>query len=167
MSARPSCAGGRNPFLLRSLVLRLALLLSAAAGCSPQAGIESPAATASIVATAPEATAPEATPTERPSPLERASLPAGFPVLQGAAQLDLPDNDPGLIGMWSTDQFGSVAYDFYAGALPAAGYPIVGLYPGEGVGIIRFRVADGAIWQMVVHSALGGGFDIEIRLDRP
>ena len=162
MSARPSCAGGRNRFLLRSLVLRLALLLSAAAGCSPHSAVELPAATASIVATA-----PEATPTERPTSLERRSLPAGFPVLQGAARLDLPDDDPGLIGMWSTDQFGSVAYDFYAGALPAAGYPIVGLYPGEGVGIIRFRVADGAIWQMVVHSALGGGFDIEIRLDRP
>ena len=29
-------------------------------------------------------------------------------------------------------------FSFYTDELPRAGYPIEGLYPGEGVGIIRF-----------------------------
>lgn len=79
----------------------------------------------------------------------------------------MPQDDPGLIGLWSSDQQGSAAYDFYATALPAAGYRIVGLYPGGAVAVIRFGLPGGAIWQMVAH---GGGDDtirIEIRLDRP
>jgi hypothetical protein len=80
--------------------------------------------------------------------------------------MGLPDDDPGLIGLWETDEQGSAAYDFYVGALPAAGYPIVGLYPGGAVALIRFQVG-AAVWQMVAHGASDGLVAIEIRLDRP
>jgi hypothetical protein len=94
-------------------------------------------------------------------------LPSGFPVLPGAVPAAMVNDDPGLIGLWNSDQLGSTAYDFYVSALPAAGYPIVGLYPGGGVALIRFRTASGAIWQMVAHGGPGGTEAIEIRLDRP
>ena len=94
-------------------------------------------------------------------------LPRAFPVLERAVPAALPADDPGLIAAWTSDRLGSAAYDFYAGSLPAAGYPIVGLYPGGDVAVIRFRVPTGAIWQMVVHGGATGRVTIEIRLDRP
>ena len=78
----------------------------------------------------------------------RVALPSGFPVLPGAAPAALPADDPGLIAAWTSDQLGSSAYDFHAASLAAWGYPIVGLYPGGDVALIRFRAADGATWQM-------------------
>ena len=98
--------------------------------------------------------------------MERANLPEGFPVLPGAAPLPLTDDDPGLIAAWSSDQLGSVAYDFYRGALPGAGYPILGAYPGGDVAVIRFA-AGNATWQMVATGRADGVERIEIRLDRP
>jgi len=99
--------------------------------------------------------------------VERTQLPSGFPVLPGALPLPMPDDDPGLIGLWESGHFGSAAYDFYVTALPAAGYPIVGTYPGGEVAIIRFGAAEGEIWQMVTRTASDGLLVIEIRLDRP
>jgi hypothetical protein len=93
-------------------------------------------------------------------------LPGDFPVMDGAVRLPLPPGDPGLIALWESAEAGSGAYDFYVSALPAAGYPIVGLYPGGGVALIRFRV-QGEIWQVVVHGAADAGVAIEVRLDRP
>ena len=100
------------------------------------------------------------------SPGPRRPLPTGFPVLPGATAIQLPVDDPGLIGLWETHEQGSAAYDFYVDALPAAGYPIVGLYPGGGVALIRFN-AEAEIWQMVAHGTADGQVAIEIRLDRP
>ena len=97
----------------------------------------------------------------------RRPLPAGFPVMPGAVPVPMPRDDPGLIGLWESDQAGSAAYDFYVDALPAAGYPIVGLYPGGEVALIRFGVPEGEVWQMVAHGTAGGQVAIEIRLDRP
>jgi hypothetical protein len=94
-------------------------------------------------------------------------LPSGFPVLAGAIPAALAAGDPGLIAAWSSDQLGSAAYDFFAASLPASGYPIVGLYPGGDVAVIRFRVPAGTIWQMVAHGGATGHATIEIRLDRP
>ena len=79
----------------------------------------------------------------------------------------MPGDDPGLIGLWESEQAGSAAYDFYATALPAAGYPIVGLYPGGEFAIIRFRAPTGDVWQMVARGTPEGRVAIEIRLDRP
>jgi hypothetical protein len=87
--------------------------------------------------------------------------------MPGAVPLPLPRNDPGLIGLWESDQAGSAAYDFYVEALPAAGYPIIGLYPGGQVALIRFGLPEGEVWQMVAHGMPEGRVAIEIRLDRP
>ena len=97
---------------------------------------------------------------------ERPQLPIGFPVMVGAVRTPLPTDDPGLIARWENGEAGSAAYDFYVAALPAAGYPIVGVYPGGGVALIRFR-AQGQIWQVVAQGAADGGVSIEVRLDRP
>ena len=79
----------------------------------------------------------------------------------------MPDDDNGLIGLWSSDLHGSGAYDFYVGALPAAGYPILALYPGGGGAVIRFGMPDGATWQLVTRAGRKGTVAIEVRLDRP
>ena len=96
----------------------------------------------------------------------RPPLPSGFPVMDGAVPLPLPAGDPGLIALWESTEAGSAAYDFYVTALPAAGYEIVGLYPGGGVALIRFTV-QGEIWRVVAHGAPDGQVAIEVRLDRP
>jgi hypothetical protein len=97
---------------------------------------------------------------------ERPPLPSGFPVMDGAVPMPLPAGDPGLIALWESAKAGSAAYDFYVAALPTARYEIVGLYPGGGVALIRFR-AQGEIWQVVMHGATDGQVAIEVRLDRP
>lgn len=97
---------------------------------------------------------------------ERPPLPRGFPVMDGAVRMPLPSDDPGLIALWESAETGSAAYDFYAAALPAADYPIVSLYPGGGVALIRFSV-QGEVWQVLAHGATDGRVAIEVRLDRP
>jgi hypothetical protein len=94
-------------------------------------------------------------------------LPRDFPVLSGAVRVAMPDDDPGLIGLWTTDHTGSDAYDFFVAALPAAGYPIVGRYPGGGAAVIRFSLPDGVVWQVVTRAAGDESVAIEVRLDRP
>jgi len=101
------------------------------------------------------------------SPASRPDLPADFPTFPGARSALLPDDDPGLIAAWTTDQLGYAAYDFYVDGLPAAGYPIEGLYPGGEFAIIRFRGTGGAVWQVVVHGLIAEPVRIEVRLDRP
>lgn len=98
---------------------------------------------------------------------QRVPLPRGFPVPAGAVPVAMPDDDPGLIGLWATEVRGSAAYDFYAAALPAAGYRIVAVYPGGAAAVIRFSLPDGAIWQVVTRPAPEGPVAIEVRLDRP
>jgi hypothetical protein len=147
------------------LVLPLVLAAAAAcAACGPAPGSGSPSAstTGSPSPGIATATAPAAE-----TPAVRIPLPSGFPVLEGAAPEAMPDDDPGLIGLWSSDRLGSAAYDFYVTGLPAAGYPIIGLYPGGGVAQIRFAVPDGAVWQMVAYGGSNGRVTIEIRQDRP
>jgi hypothetical protein len=100
------------------------------------------------------------------SPPQRIPLPGGFPVVPGAVQVAMPNDDPGLIGLWTTDLPGSGAYDFFVNALPAAGYRIVAAYPGGGAAVIRFSLPDGAIWQVVTRAGPDGSVAIEVRLDR-
>lgn len=150
----------------RSFVPALVMVAAVSVACGLDPGMaSSPAsqptplsAIASVLAATPKASG---------SGTERHPLPRGFPILPGAVPVTMADDDPGLIGLWSTHQLGSAAYDFYVAALPGAGYPIVGLYPGGDFAAIRFRVPDGAIWQMVAHGGVGGTVAIEIRLDRP
>ena len=141
-----------------SLGAILVMAVALCAGCGGLPSAVSPAASQSAPASRQPATG---------SPPERMALPSGFPVLEGAVQAALPADDPGLIAAWTSDHRGSGAYDFYAASLPGAGYPIVGLYPGGEVAVIRFRVPGGTIWQMVLHGGATGRATIEIRVDRP
>ena len=140
--------------------IRLLLLVLAVGGCS--IGTVSPSPRGSEAGVVPSAS------TGVPvSLVQRRALPGGFPILPGAVPKPMPDDDPGLIGLWQSDELGSAAYDFFVAALPAAGYPIIGRYPGGEVALIRFGAPEGEIWQMVAHTAPDGRLAIEIRLDRP
>lgn len=99
------------------------------------------------------------------SPVEHPALPARFPVLPGARPEALRDDDPVTIASWTSDEVGPVAYDFYVRALPAAGYPTWGLFPGGAVAIIRFTAPGGVTWQLVLTRD-GKGTRIEVRLDQ-
>jgi hypothetical protein len=140
----------------RSTIPRLVLLVMLAGGCAT-GGSSAPSRSAS--------TSFSSEPSR--SAVVRTPLPSAFPAVPGAVRMPVPDDDPGLIAWWESDQAGSAAYDFYADALPAAGYPIVGLYPGGEVAIIRFSGPDREVWQMVAHGTQDGRTAIEIRLDRP
>jgi len=91
-------------------------------------------------------------------------LPAGFPVLPGAVrEQPLPADAPGTIARWSSDQVGPVAYDFYLDALPPAGFPTTGLYPGGAVAIIGFQTPSGDPLELVLTLEPGsGGTVIEV-----
>jgi hypothetical protein len=135
---------------------RLVLVAIVAGGCTT-GGSSSPSSSASSNVSSGQSR----------SAVVRTPLPSGFPVLAGATSVPPADDDPGLIALWQSDQIGSAAYDFYVNALPAAGYPIVGLYPGGAFALIRFRAPDGQVWQMVAHGTSDGTVAIEVRLDRP
>ncbi len=140
-----------------SSIVHLLLLAGLAAGCGVPMERGSPSAAASSSASATASIG---------SSVVRAPLPAGFPVPPGAVPAALPGDDPGLIALWTSDQPGSATYDFYVTALPSAGYPILGLYPGGEWAIIRFALPNGAIWQVVAHGTGVDGATIEVRLDR-
>lgn len=163
---RAVAQGGDIPKRRRKIAV-LVLLLTLSAGCSlAERGIASGGA--SPAEASPSATAgPSATAEPSPSAFLRVPLPSGFPVLPGALAVVMPDDDPGLLGLWESDQLGSAAYDYYRVALPQAGYPVLGLYPGGDVAVIRFRAGGGEIWQLVAHGAPDGLVAIEVRLDRP
>jgi hypothetical protein len=117
-----------------------------------------------------ETTAPASrgftTPAITSSSAPAVELPGGFPVLPGAVPDQLPADDPGIIARWSSDQVGPVAYDFYVDALPAAGYPTTGLYPGGAVAVIGFQTLSGERWELVL-TLHDGGTLIEVRLAQP
>ena len=136
----------------RPAIPRLVLLVILAGGCAT-GGTSTPSSSASSEPSR--------------SAVVRTPLPSGFPVVPGAAPVPPLPDDPGLIAVWESDQAGSGAYDFYVDALPAAGYRIVGLYPGDEVALIRFRVQDGQVWQIVARGKADGTVVIEVRLDRP
>ena len=146
--------------MYRAPIWSVVLLAGLLAGCST-VEVSSASEAASLAASAAASSEP---PT---SAVERQPLPTGFPVLAGAVAVAMPDDDAGLIGLWESDRVGSAAYDFYAEALPTAGYPIVGLYPGGDVALIRFQATNGAVWQLIAHASADGGTSIEVRLDRP
>lgn len=111
-------------------------------------GIASPSVQASSAATRPE-------------------LPANFPVLPGVTEVALPPDDLGVIARWTTDKVGTIAFDFYSDALPAAGYAVEGLHPGGEWALIRFTGPTGQLWQVVIHGLDLHTAQIEVRLDRP
>lgn len=89
---------------------------------------------------------PPGTPFVRPSspassdPIasQRPPMPSRFPVPERAEPALLDPADPTIIGHWFVPTRGYDIYNFYRDALPRAGYPIEGLYPGDIAAIIRF-----------------------------
>ena len=139
---------------LRS-VLPVVSLVLAACGNSPAttAGHAAPSSTpgeASTLTPAPGATGqPELPPRQRPA------LPpdlADFPVPPDATPRPLPTGSA-LVGRWAIEP-GSGAYRFLRDALPAAGYSITWLGPGDSVAIIRFEDRAGGAWQIDIHGDL-------------
>ena len=150
MHDRPiPCRQAPVPATLAGLLAVVAL-----AGCSLP-GTTSSAAPPSVAGTPPTASIGESRPV----------LPAGFPVMPGAAAATLP-SDPTVIARWTVDELGSAAYDFYAAALPTGGYPIVGRYPAERSALIRFTAPRGSVWQLVAEQ-VGNGTQITVQTDRP
>lgn len=151
----------------RSHALAGLLLVTIVAGCSSGAsGSPGPSATPKATPTI----APSGAPSASGSPAEPAELPelpATFPVIPGATTAEPADDDPGLIASWTVQVVGSAVYDFYVEALPAAGYPIDGLFPADTFAVIRFLGANGQLWQLVMESEDLATSRIEVRLDRP
>lgn len=143
----------------QTVLLLLLLLVCGVAACEPGAAPEGGEASTPTEAVASPSVV-SAIPVERPA------LPDGFPVLPGARSEAVPDDDLSTIARWTSDEIGPVAYDYYIEALPAAGYPTMGLYPGGAVANIRFEVPGTAIWQLVLTRD-GDGTGIEVRLDQP
>ena len=77
---------------------------------------------------------------------------AAFPVPPDAKRLPLPVGSS-LLGRWRVEP-GSGTYRFYRDALPAAGYSITGLAPGDTVASIRFEDRSGGAWQIDIHGDL-------------
>ena len=97
----------------------------------------------------------------------RPQLPSDFPVLPGAVEMALPSDDLGVVARWTTDRVGAVAFDFYSAALPLAGYPVEGSYPGGEWAAIRFTGPVGRSWQVVIHELDLHTSQVEVRIDRP
>lgn len=158
-------------------------LLALAACTAPEAVVPTPAPTATPTSTrsaTPSATIspplvqdPPGTPFVRPSPPsssdplagQRPPMPSGFPVPQGAEPALLDPDDPTMIGHWFVPTMGYNVYNFYVDALPGAGFPIEGLYPGDIVAIIRFHEAS-----QILQVHLAGDLeqtDLILRTDVP
>jgi hypothetical protein len=105
--------------------------------------------------------------TFNPSPTEEAvpEIPAGFPVMPGMLQDDPTPSEPGLVARWRTKASGAEVYTFLEDALPAAGYRVDLLGPGDVVAVIRFTPPGGAQLQIDLGQA-GGGTFMELRLPR-
>jgi hypothetical protein len=108
-----------------------------------------------------------ASPSVSASPVSQSppELPAGFPLMPGmVADGELPA-DPDLIGRWTTEANGAQVYAYLQDALPAAGYRIDLLAPGDTVAVIRFTPPDGRQLQIDLGQE-GGGTSVELRLPR-
>ena len=156
MADRPNTCSAplRNSHGWPTLFLSGAAVLLLLAACSAVAADPSLKATPHATQSASVAQSPD-----------RTGLPESFPVMPGAVAAELPA-DPTVIARWTVDRVGSAAYDFYAAALPKAGFRVAGLYPAERAAIIRFDAPDGEIWQLLAEQ-VGDGTRITVRMDQP
>lgn len=151
-----------------ALVVPLAVLgwLVVGASCATPVGEATPAVPRLSAGPATPAVASQVPASVAPSPeAARPTPPAGFPVFPGASPAALPADDPGVAARWITEEVGSAPYDFYVAALPAAGFAVLGSYPGGAGAVIVFEAA-GTAWQVVV-SPDGDRLLVTLRLDRP
>ena len=91
--------------------------------------------------------------------------PAGFPLMRGMVADDPLPTETGLIGRWTTEANGAEVYAFLKDALPAAGYRVDLLGPGDTVAVIRFTPPGGQQLQIDLGQA-GAGTFMELRLPR-
>lgn len=96
---------------------------------------------------------------------ERPPIPSGFPVMDEAEPALLDPAQPSMIAHWFVPLGSYDVFAFYSDELPRAGFPIEGLYPGEGVGIIRFH-AGSQILQVLLTGDLEQT-DLILRTDLP
>jgi hypothetical protein len=164
MADSPTAYHPRRAGVRLSVAAAIALLL---AGCSASGGGGSlPASAAASPSAAPFlAGSSSIAPTSAASGDARPDLPAGFPVMPGAVAAELP-SDSTVIARWTVAEVGSAAYDFYASALPRAGFRVVGLYPAERAALIRLDAPAGAVWQLLAEQ-VGGETRITVQTDRP
>jgi hypothetical protein len=130
------------------------VLLTGCMGAPPSA---SPSSVPSV--------APTTTPSTAGSVPEKPRLPAGFPVMPGMVADGPSPDEPGLIGRWTTRANGAEVYAFLADALPAAGYRVDLLGPGDTVAVIRFTPPGGQQLQIDLGQA-GDRTFMELRLPR-
>jgi hypothetical protein len=104
-------------------------------------------------------------PTAGTSGRQTPGLPVGFPVMPGMVADEALPGDSGLIGRWTTDANGARVFAFLKDALPAAGYRVDLLGPGDTVAVIRFTPPDGQQLQIDLGRA-GAGTFMEVRQPR-
>ena len=131
--------------------LLIVAISSVMAACGPQG----PPATALQVSATPSA---QATSTGQPG----SAIPGGFPVITGAVSVTLPA-EPDLLARWLADANGAEVFDFYAEALPPAGFEIELLAPGGAAAVIRFRSPDGRLLEIAL-TASNGKTQIDLRV---
>jgi hypothetical protein len=161
-TGRPSRKAGRRGMRQPAaiLLLGLAVLLP---GCD--AGGHGTAET-TAASTATPSGAPYSDSASPRASAGRPVLPSGFPIPAGAVPGQPPAEDPSLIAQWTLDEVGSGPYDYYLAALPVAGYRIVGSYPAEDAALVRFEVAPGTVWQLLLERA-GNATRVTVQTDRP
>jgi hypothetical protein len=94
------------------------------------------------------------TPSEpEPSPSAAvAEVPDGFPLPPGAVEAPPPGGVHDPIGSWRVEMSGPDLFAFYLAELPAAGFEVVGQYPGGGVGAIVFELDSGVRLQVTMEA---------------
>ncbi len=121
----------------------MAVVATLLAGCAGSVSSPHPPATDSPLLQPSLAPDVEASPTPGGS---LPDLPRDLPVHPAAIPVQPPPTD--AIGAWTVNADPPEVYDFYLGALPAAGFTIDVAAPGGDVAIIRFSAPDGSPYQL-------------------
>jgi hypothetical protein len=70
-------------------------------------------------------------------------VPAAFPLPAGAVEVPDPTGAEHVLGSWHVEMQGPDLYRFFLAELPAAGFEVVGEYPGGAVAVIVFELESG------------------------
>lgn len=134
-------ARGPSPWVPATL-----LLFAAGCGSSPISSVPPPPAASRP---APTATV-GATEGGSPSPTAVPTLPAGFPIPEGAVPAPGSAAQGAPATRWTTERSGPEVYRFFVAALPDAGFVVTGLYPGGEAAAIRFTAPNGTTWLLTL-----------------
>jgi hypothetical protein len=142
----PRSAGNANPTrtAVGPVAGLLLVLLGAASACGSVTTASPVGSTSPVAATVGSTAAPV-----------HAGLPAGFPIMPGAAE-DSDPPAPGAIGAWHADADSGAVYEYYLAELPRAGFVVDGRYPGGAAAVIVFTTSSGQQLQLALEAANGG-----------